>query len=105
MMHALRGGCRNWNKPYLCSMIEVTPCIDKLVIVPRSVCRIVQVTAVCPLFASVLLKIDTDAVGFVVTEQFTDIHIRDFDGCYVVVHQTFVSEEEKCRERQCPTLT
>ena len=70
-----------------------------------SVSCIVQDTAVCTIITRSILKIDTDAVGFVVTAQFTGTHIRDLDGCYVVIHQTFVSEEVKRWERQCSTIT
>ena len=70
-----------------------------------SVSCIVQITtdSVRSLSILVIFKIDADAVGFMVTEQFTGTHIRDLDGFYFVVHQAFVSEEEKRRERQCPT--
>ena len=58
---------------------------------------IVQVTAdsVRSICILVIFKIDADAVGFLVAEQFTDTHIRDLDGFYFVVLESFVSKEEK----------
>ena len=55
---------------------------------------IIQLTSECSLGVCLVLQINTDAAGFLVTKQFTGIHILDFDGCYVVFHQAFVSEEE-----------
>ena len=53
-------------------MIEASFPRNKVVIV-RSVCWIVQFTS----FLSLYLIINTDAVWFVVTKQFTETHIRD----------------------------
>ena len=57
---------------------------------------IVQVTAdsVRSICIPVIFKIDADAVGFLVAEQFTGGHIRDLDCFYFVVLESFVSKEE-----------
>ena len=66
---------------------------------------VVQVTPVCSLNICCVVKINTDAVGFIVTTQFTNIHISDSDGGYVVIYQTLVSKGEKRREGQFTTFT
>ena len=66
---------------------------------------VVQVTSVCSLGIYCKVKINTDAVGFIVTTQFAGINISDSDGGYVVVHQTLVSKGEKRREGQFTTFT
>ena len=40
-----------------------------------------------------------------VTKKFTDIHIKDHDSSYVVLHQTFIGKEEKRWERQVTAVT
>ena len=59
---------------------------------------VIQVTSVCSNGTCCRIKINTDAVGFMVTLQFTSIHVSDFDSGYVVIHQTLVSKGEKRRE-------
>ena len=70
-----------------------------------SMSGVIQVTSVCSLGTCCIVKINTDAVGFMVTAQFTGIHISHSDSGYVVVLQTFVSEEEMGREGQFTTFT
>ena len=85
-------------------MVKITLCVLKLFIM-HSVSCIVQFASVCSLQAWFILKINADAVWFLVTKQFADIHIRDIDTCYVVVQQTFFGEEEKRWEGQLTVFT
>ena len=75
------------------------------IVIMSSMSGVIQVTSVCSLGTCCSFKINTDAVGFMVTTQLTSIRISDSDSGYVVVLQTFVSEEEMRREGQFTTFT
>ena len=100
MMMMMMKDMRVKNKrTYICSVIQPTLAVHKLLVV-RLVSWIVQVTVVC-----FRLIIDTDAVRFIVTKQFTNIHIRNPISSDCVVHQTLVSEEWKTWEYQYTAFT
>ena len=42
----------------------------------------------------ILSKVKAEAIGLLVTHQFTKIHVLDVDGFYRVIHQSFVHKEE-----------
>ena len=51
-----------------------------------------------------LAIVDTHAVVFVVTMQLAGLKIDNSPSCYVVVHQTFINEEERWWEHQYATV-
>ena len=65
-----------------------------------SVCGVVQLTFLC-----FDVKINTDAIGFFVTQPLTIIHILDVFSLYGVVYKAFVGNKKKLREDQLTTIT
>lgn len=81
---------------YLGPFIKVRWIILELAVVVQ-MSGVIQLTYVY-FILGVLFKVETDAVVLLITVEFTEILVQDFDGFYRVIGKTFVNKEEGRRK-------
>ena len=78
---------------YLGPFIKVRWIINELAVVVQ-MSGVIQLTYLYFSILGVLFKVETDAVVLLITVEFTEILVQDFDGFYRVLGKTFVNKKE-----------
>ena len=89
---------------YLWPSVEVSRCVHEIYVM-FLMCGIAQFALVFTVVVCKGQEVDTDTVGFVVAKQFTDVYAWDLESFYVMLHQTFASEEVKRWKLHLTTLS